>query len=68
VPPVTVIGHPEDVFNVFKQRMTLHRTCSRDVHLGLVRSLQPPDDEIPIPTDFISARASECVYVQPIAT
>ncbi len=68
MPPVTVIAHLEDVFNVFKQRITLHRTVSSDVHVGTLRLLQPPDDEIPIPTDWISARAAECVCVQPIAT
>jgi hypothetical protein len=45
--------HLEDVFNVFKQRIALHRTLSSDVHFGLLRLLQPPDDEIPMPTDLI---------------
>ena len=67
MPPVIVIGHPEVVFNVFKQRITLHRTSSSDVHLGLLRLLQLPDDEMPIPTDLTSARACECVIVQPVA-
>ena len=47
------MAHPEDVFSVFKQRIALHRTFSSDVHFGLLRLLQPPDDEIPIPTDLI---------------
>ena len=53
VPPVTVMEQPDAVFNVFKQRIALHRTFSSDVHFGLLRLLQPPDEEIPIPTDLI---------------
>jgi hypothetical protein len=44
------MGHPDDVFNVLKQRIALQFTWSSDVHFGLLRLLQPPDDEIPIPT------------------
>ena len=44
------MGHPEDVFNVLKHRIALQLTWSSDVHFGLLRLLQPPDDEIPIPT------------------
>ena len=51
VPPVTVRAQPEAVFNVFKQRIALQFTWSSDVHFGLLRLLQPPDEEIPIPTD-----------------
>lgn len=67
VPPVTVIEHPEVVFNVLKHRIALQLTWSSDVHFGLLRLLQPPDDEIPIPTPWIWASAAECECLQPIA-
>ena len=57
VPPVIVSEHPEDVFKILMQVMVLHRTCSSDVHAGLFRLLQPPDEWISIPTDFTSATA-----------
>jgi hypothetical protein len=67
VPPVIVSGQPDDVLSDFMQIIALQFTCSSDVHVGWLRLLQPPDDEMPMPTDWICERAAECDCLQAVA-
>lgn len=64
MPPVIVIEQPDDFFRVFMHVMQLQLIWSSDVQVPTFRLLQPPDDEIPTPTDLISVRAAECVILQ----
>jgi len=47
---VIVMEHPEAFLRTIIWSIEFTRTCSKDVQVGVFRSLQPPDEEIPIPT------------------
>ena len=51
VPPVTLIAHPLADLSVWMPWIELRLTCSNDVQVGLLRSLQPPLDDHVIPDE-----------------